>query len=322
MLYWATSLLQSYYSGFRVFHYLTFRAILAVLTSLLIALLAGPAIIRYLNRIKVGQIVRDDGPKDHLKKVGTPTMGGVLILIAVTISTCLWSDLNQYCVWIVLGVMLGFGCIGGLDDYYKLARQHSRGLSVKQKLGWQSLIALIVALFLYQHEPFAQQIYLVVPFVKETYLELGWLFLILTYFVVVGTSNAVNLTDGLDGLAIMPVVLVSGALAIFAYVAGNVAHAKYLGVPYIAGSGELVIFCAGLVGSGLGFLWFNSYPAQIFMGDVGALSLGAANKRTDMPSSIVTLLASNTRSPCFACNSITNNSCSTTRGPRLSNRGF
>lgn len=276
MLLWLTIWLQNYYSGFRVFHYLTFRAILAVLTALLISLLLGPKVISYLNRLRMGQMIRDDGPHSHLIKAGTPTMGGALILLAITISTLLWGDLSSSCVWVVLFITISFGIIGWIDDYLKIVRKQSKGLSAKQKFFWQSSIALITAFYLYASSQSASETQLIVPFIKQVTIELGWLFPLFAYLVVVGSSNAVNLTDGLDGLAIMPTVLVAGALGVFAYVAGNIAHAKYLGVPYIPGTGELVVFCGALVGAGLGFLWFNAYPAQVFMGDVGALSLGAS----------------------------------------------
>lgn len=276
MLLWLTELLQNYYRAFGVFHYITLRAILAALTALIIALVVGPAMIRWLAQYKVGQVVRNDGPKSHFSKAGTPTMGGALILIAIAISTLLWSDLKNIYVWIVLAVTLGFGVIGWVDDYRKLIQKNSKGLPARWKYFWQSLIGLVAAIALYWLASTPAQTGLLVPFLKNVMIPLGLFYIVLAYFVIVGTSNAVNLTDGLDGLAIMPIVLVGGALGIFAYVTGHVKFAEYLSVPYISGVEEISVFCAALVGAGLGFLWFNAYPAQVFMGDVGALGLGAA----------------------------------------------
>ncbi len=276
MLLWLSELLQHYYRAFGVFQYITLRAILAALTALIIALVVGPFMIKRLAQYKVGQVVRDDGPKSHFSKAGTPTMGGALILIAITISTLLWSDLKNIYVWLVLAVTLGFGAIGWVDDYRKLVLKNSKGLSARWKLFWQSLIGLTAALLLYFNATTPEQTQLLVPFLKNVMIPLGAFYIVLTYFVIVGTSNAVNLTDGLDGLAIMPIVLVGGALGIFAYVTGHVKFAEYLAVPYISGIEEISVFCAAMVGAGLGFLWFNAYPAQVFMGDVGALGLGAA----------------------------------------------
>ncbi len=276
MLLYLTNLLGEYYSGFNVFQYLTLRAILGALTALAISLLVGPVLIRRLTLLKIGQQVRDDGPASHLSKAGTPTMGGAMILVAIAVSTLLWSDLGNRYVWIVLLVTLAFGVVGGVDDYKKLMERNSKGLSARQKYFWQSMVGLGVALLLYFTAATPVETALVIPFLKETMIPLGLLFIPLTYLVIVGSSNAVNLTDGLDGLAIMPTVLVAGAFAVFAYVSGHVVFANYLGVPYVAGVGEVVVFCAALVGAGLGFLWFNAYPAQVFMGDVGALALGAA----------------------------------------------
>jgi phospho-N-acetylmuramoyl-pentapeptide-transferase len=276
MLLWLSEFLTKYFHVFHVFQYLTLRAILGTLTALAIALIVGPTMIRRLNFHRVGQVVRDDGPKSHLSKAGTPTMGGALVLVAVTLSTLLWSDLSNRYVWLVLGVTLGFGAIGWWDDYLKLFLKHSRGLSARRKYFFQSVLALGAAGYLYYTATLPVQTELVFPFFKHMLLPMGWFFIVFTYFVIVGTSNAVNLTDGLDGLAILPAVMVAGALGIFAYTTGNVNFANYLAIPYVPGAGEIVVFCGSLVGAGLGFLWFNTYPAQIFMGDVGALSLGAA----------------------------------------------
>lgn len=269
--------LQQYHSGFNVFQYLTLRAILGTITALIISLLIGPAMIRKLVSYKIGQTIRDDGPQSHLSKAGTPTMGGALILISVAISTLLWSDLSSDKVWIALIVTLLFGLIGGVDDYKKLLYGNSKGLSAKVKYFWQTFVGFGAAIVVYRMAELPIETTFIFPFVKDVMIPLGWLsFVVLSYFVIVGSSNAVNLTDGLDGLAIMPTVMVAGALAVFAYVTGHIGFASYLGIPYIAGSGELTIFCGTIVGAGLGFLWFNTYPAQVFMGDVGALALGAA----------------------------------------------
>lgn len=271
-----TEYLQQYHSGFNVFQYLTLRAILGTITALIISLLIGPAMIRKLVSYKIGQTIRDDGPQSHLSKAGTPTMGGALILVSVAISTLLWSDLSSDKVWIALIVTLLFGLIGGVDDYKKLIYGNSKGLSAKVKYFWQTAFGLSAAVVMYRIAESPMETSLIFPFVKDVVIPLGGWFVVLSYFVIVGSSNAVNLTDGLDGLAIMPTVMVAGALAIFAYATGHIGFAGYLGIPYIAGSGELTIFCGTLVGAGLGFLWFNTYPAQVFMGDVGALALGAA----------------------------------------------
>ena len=276
MLLELTEHLARIHSGFGVFQYITLRAILGVLTALAISLLVGPAMIRQLNRLQIGQTVRGDGPHSHLSKVGTPTMGGSLILVAVAVSTLFWSDLANRFVWVVLLVTLAFGVVGWVDDYRKLTQKDSRGLPARSKYLWQSIIGLATAFFLYFTAASPAETQLIVPFFKDFVLEIGWVFVPLAYFVIVGTSNAVNLTDGLDGLAIMPAVLVAGALGIFAYVTGHSGFAGYLGFPHIGGVGEIVVFCGAIVGAGLGFLWFNAYPAQVFMGDVGALALGAA----------------------------------------------
>jgi phospho-N-acetylmuramoyl-pentapeptide-transferase len=276
MLLWLSEYLLEYHSGFNLFQYITLRTILGALTALVIALVVGPILIAHLSRYQIGQTVRNDGPQSHLVKAGTPTMGGLLILIAVTFSTLCWGNLGSTYLWISLLVTLAFGIIGWVDDYRKVVRKDARGLSAGWKYFWQSFIGLATALYLYQHATTPAETQLIIPFVKSLNVELGVLFVALTYFVIVGSSNGVNLTDGLDGLAILPTVMVAGALAIFAYVAGNVRFAEYLGVPYIAGVGEVCIFLGAIVGSGLGFLWFNTYPAQVFMGDIGALALGAA----------------------------------------------
>jgi phospho-N-acetylmuramoyl-pentapeptide-transferase len=264
------------YSIFNVFGYLTLRSILAALTALAISLLVGPRMIRWLADYQVGQRVRSDGPQTHLSKAGTPTMGGALILAAIVAATLLWADLSNRFVWVVLLVTAAFGLIGFWDDYLKLVVGNSRGLIARYKYFWQSVAGLGAALVLYATAQTAAETTLYVPFFKNVLLPLGVLFVPLTYFVIVGTSNAVNLTDGLDGLAIMPAVLVAGALGVFAYASGNVVFSNYLGIPYIAGAGEVLVICATIFGAGLGFLWFNTYPAQVFMGDIGALALGAA----------------------------------------------
>ena len=268
--------LSTAYSGFNVFQYLTLRAILGALTALAISLMVGPLVIRRLSVSRIGQTVRDDGPQSHLSKTGTPTMGGALILIAITASTLLWADLGNRYVWVVLLVTLLFGAIGGVDDYRKLVRGDPKGLPARQKYFWQSVIGLGCAVFLYHTAELPAETRLIVPLFKNAIFDLGWGYVVLTYFVIVGSSNAVNLTDGLDGLAILPTVMVAGALGIFAYVTGHANIAGYLGFPHIAGVGEIVVLCGSIVGAGLGFLWFNTYPAQVFMGDVGSLALGAA----------------------------------------------
>ncbi|MEQ6343044.1 MAG: phospho-N-acetylmuramoyl-pentapeptide-transferase [Gammaproteobacteria bacterium] len=276
MLLYFFKYLSQFHTGFGVFQYLTLRVVLGALTALAISLLVGPAMIRKLTMYKVGQSVRDDGPQTHLTKAGTPTMGGALILVAIALSTLLWGDLGNRHVWLVLVVTLLFGVIGWVDDYKKLVLRNSKGLSARAKYFWQSVVGFGAAAFIYHYAATPAETDLLIPFLKHASIELGVVFILLTYFVIVGTSNAVNLTDGLDGLAIMPTVLVAGALAVFAYVAGHAKFAPYLSVPYVAGVGEVAVFCGAIVGAGLGFLWFNTYPAQVFMGDVGALALGAA----------------------------------------------
>lgn len=276
MLVWLSELLAKHFHFFHVVQYLTLRAILGTITALLVSLWVGPAMIRWLSRYHVGQVVRKDGPQTHLSKAGTPTMGGTLVLVAVTFSVLLWGDLTNHYVWLVLLITLGFGAIGLWDDYLKLVLKHSRGLSARRKYFFQSLLGLSAAAYLYFTAVSPAQTDLLIPFFKSVVVPLGPFFILLTYFVIVGTSNAVNLTDGLDGLAIMPTVMVAAALGVFAYASGNFNFAKYLAIPYVPGAGELIVLCGALVGAGLGFLWFNAYPAQVFMGDVGALSLGAA----------------------------------------------
>jgi phospho-N-acetylmuramoyl-pentapeptide-transferase len=276
MLVYLADYLSQFYSGFNVFQYLTLRAILGVLTALVISFLVGPVMIRRLSFHQIGQSVRDDGPETHLTKAGTPTMGGALILVAIAVATLLWSDLSNRYVWVVLLATVLFGTIGWVDDYKKLVLQNSKGLSAGAKYGWQSVSALVVALILYYGAQVPAETQLIVPFFKQVSIELGAWYIVLTYFVIVSSSNAVNLTDGLDGLAILPTVMIAAALAIFAYVTGHSKFASYLGIPYIRDVGEVMVFCGAMVGAGLGFLWFNAYPAQVFMGDVGALALGAA----------------------------------------------
>lgn len=276
MLLWLTHFLQQYMHGFRVFQYLTFRSIVSALTALIIALLVSPKLIRHLALYQIGQSVRDDGPQSHLQKSGTPTMGGALIIIAITISVLLWGDLTNLYIVTILLVTIGFAFVGWFDDYRKVVKRNSKGLSARWKLFWQSVIALTAVSFLYYHATTPAETELVIPFVKSMAPKLGLFYIVLAYFVVVGSSNAVNLTDGLDGLALLPTVLVTVALGVFAYLTGNKFFAGYLGIPYIPGAGEVAVFCSALVGAGLGFLWYNTYPAEVFMGDVGSLSLGAA----------------------------------------------
>ncbi|GAB2907779.1 phospho-N-acetylmuramoyl-pentapeptide-transferase [Rheinheimera gaetbuli] len=275
MLVWLAEYLTQYFSFFNVFSYLTFRSILGILTSLLLSLYLGPKLIARLQRMQIGQVVRGDGPESHFSKKGTPTMGGLLILGAVLISTLLWANLENKYVWVVLFVLVSFGWIGFVDDYRKVVRKDPKGLIARWKYFWQSLFAIITAAFLYLTAERPAETALLVPFLKDVMPQLGLLFLALSYFVIVGTSNAVNLTDGLDGLAIVPTIMVAGAFAIIAYVSGNVNFSAYLNIPYLPHASELVVFLAALIGAGLGFLWFNTYPAQVFMGDVGSLALGA-----------------------------------------------
>ncbi|MDE3072717.1 MAG: phospho-N-acetylmuramoyl-pentapeptide-transferase [Pseudomonadota bacterium] len=276
MLFELADWMARHFAAMHLFQYITFRTIMAALTALAMSLLLGPPIINRLAAMKAGQVVRSDGPQTHLIKAGTPTMGGVMILLAVIIATLLWADLHNRYVWVVMAVLVAFGVIGFYDDYKKLVLKDSRGLASRWKYFWQSLFGLVAAWFLFHTATLPADTALYVPLFKQVVLPLGPGFVLLAYFMIVGFSNAVNLTDGLDGLAIMPTVLVSGALGIFAYVAGNKVFSEYLGIPSIPGAGELSIFCGALSGAGLGFLWFNTYPAQVFMGDVGALAIGAA----------------------------------------------
>jgi phospho-N-acetylmuramoyl-pentapeptide-transferase len=277
MLLWLTEYLARFYSGFHVFQYLTLRGILAAMTALMMALFIGPRMIELLERYQIGQQVRKDGPRSHLQKSGTPTMGGGLIIVAMSLGTLLWADLTSRFVWILLATTLAFGLIGFYDDYLKLVVGNSKGLAARYKYAAQSLAGLAAALALHGLHQSPAETSLYVPFFKTVAVPMSMAgFTAFAYLVIVGTSNAVNLTDGLDGLAIMPAVMVAAALGVFAYATGNVKFAAYLQIPYITGAGEVLIFSATLVGAGLGFLWFNSYPAQVFMGDVGALAIGAS----------------------------------------------
>jgi len=276
MLLWLTNYLVQFYSGFAVFQYLTVRGVLGILTALALSLLIGPWMIRRLNYHQIGQVVRDDGPQSHLSKAGTPTMGGALILVSILSSSLLWSDLANRYVWVVMAVTALFGAIGWVDDYRKVFERNPKGLPPRWKYFWQSLFGTGAVVFLYVTAQAPVETQLMVPFFKDVALNMGLFYVVFGYLIVVGFSNAVNLTDGLDGLAILPTVMVGSALGIISYLTGNSAFATYLNIPYIAGTGELAIFCGALAGAGLGFLWFNTYPAQIFMGDVGALALGAA----------------------------------------------
>ncbi|HET8904399.1 MAG TPA: phospho-N-acetylmuramoyl-pentapeptide-transferase [Saccharospirillum sp.] len=276
MFVWLTQYLIQLHSGFGVLQYLTLRAIFGVLTALGVSLILGPWLIRTLRQYQIGQSVRTDGPQSHLSKAGTPTMGGALILVSIIVSTLLWADLGNHYIWITVLVTAGFGAIGWVDDYRKVVKRNSRGLSARSKYLWQSVFGLGGALALFWSSgDYVVANTLYVPFFKNIAIVLGGFFVVLAYFVIVGTSNAVNLTDGLDGLAILPTVLVGGALGVLAYVGGNTVYSEYLQIPYVPGAGELIIICGSLVGAGLGFLWFNTYPAQVFMGDVGSLALGA-----------------------------------------------
>jgi phospho-N-acetylmuramoyl-pentapeptide-transferase len=276
MLLWLAEMLVGLDPGFAVFQYLTLRTILAVLTALVVSLLVGPVMIRRLVHHQIGQAVRDDGPESHFSKAGTPTMGGALIIVAIVLSTLMWGDLGNRFVWLALVVILAFGAVGWVDDYRKVVAGNPRGLPARWKYLWQSLAALGVALVLYHGAQTPVETALIVPFFKSIVIDLGTFYVVLAYFVIVGSSNAVNLTDGLDGLAILPTAMVAAALGLMAWVTGNINFADYLQIPYVAGAGEMAVFCGAIVGAGLGFLWFNTYPAQVFMGDVGALALGAA----------------------------------------------
>ena len=299
MLLWLSELLSREVRMFNVFGYISLRAVLATMTALVISFLVGPRMISWLTRMRIGQSVRNDGPQTHLTKAGTPTMGGALILVSIAITTLLWADLDNRFVWVVLLVTLGFGAVGWVDDWRKVVAHNPKGLPARAKFFWQSMIGIVAAVYLafsvsapnnatFGHlflawvesgfsAGLSPKADLIVPFFKTVSYPLGvWGFMALSYFVIVGTSNAVNLTDGLDGLAIMPTVMIGSALGIFAYVTGNAIFARYLGFPHIPGAGELAVICGAIGGAGLGFLWFNAYPADVFMGDVGALALGAA----------------------------------------------
>jgi phospho-N-acetylmuramoyl-pentapeptide-transferase len=276
MLYWLARHFEADLTALNAFTYLTLRAVLASMSALAIALLIGPAMIARLSRYQIGQVVRDDGPKSHLPKAGTPTMGGALIIVAIVLATLLWADLSNRFVWLALLVLVGCGLIGFYDDYLKLVVRNARGLAPRWKYFWQSVVGLGVAVLLYRSATSPGETAFYVPFFKEVALQLGAFgFVLIGYLMIVGMSNAVNLTDGLDGLAIGPTVMVATGLGIFAYASGNAVFAQYLQIPPVRGAGELLIFCSAMAGAGLGFLWFNSYPAQVFMGDVGALALGA-----------------------------------------------
>lgn len=276
MLVWLAEYLTQYATVFNVFSYLTMRAILSVLTALVLSLWMGPSLIKYLQRLQVGQAIRDDGPQSHLAKAGTPTMGGVLIIASIVFATVLWADLTNHYVQVVLAVVIGFGLVGFVDDYRKVVQKNPRGLPARWKYFWQSLIATLAAVYLYGSATIGAETQLLVPFFKDVMPQLGLFYILLAYFVIVGTSNAVNLTDGLDGLAIVPTIMVAGALGVFAYLSGHATFAQYLNIPFLPLSGELLIVCTAIFGAGLGFLWFNTYPAMVFMGDVGSLTLGAA----------------------------------------------
>ncbi len=276
MLTWLAEYLARYYSGFQVVHYLTMRAILSILTAITIALLVGPGMIERLRQMKIGQAVRTDGPQTHLVKSGTPTMGGALILVAILITVLLWADLHNPYIWVCMLVMGVFGAVGWVDDYRKVVERNPRGLPARWKYFWQSLGGILAAVILFWLAQTPEEHALLIPMVKQVFIPLGFgAFVFLSYLVIVGSSNAVNLTDGLDGLAIMPTVMVASALTVFAYLSGNVKFAEYLHIPYVARAGELIVVTSSMIGAGLGFLWFNAYPAQVFMGDVGALALGA-----------------------------------------------
>lgn len=274
MIYYLLYPLHTIYSSFNVFRYITFRTIYASITALIICFVVGPWLIRKLHSMQIGQQIREDGPQSHLVKKGTPTMGGILVIFAVVISTLLWANLANDYIWLVLMVTVGYGLIGFIDDYRKFAGKNSKGVPGKTRLAAEILIALFVSVILYLKPGFNSQI--TIPFFKTVLPNLGWGYVLLSAFIIVGAANAVNLTDGLDGLAIGPAAICFGTYVMFAYFAGNVKAATYLQIPYVPGAGELAVFCGALVGASLGFLWFNSYPAEIFMGDVGSLSIGGA----------------------------------------------
>lgn len=276
MLLWITNFLSHRFHSFCVFNDLTFHSIMSALTALFIVLALSPRLVKKLQILQISQIIRNDGPQTHLKKSGTPTMGGVLIIIAIVISMLLWGDLTNRLVWTILLVTVAFSVIGWVDDYRKIIKKNSKGLSACSKYLSQSIVGAFSAIYLYFTAITPAETTLVIPFLKNVSLNLGWFYIVLTYFVIVGSSNAVNLTDGLDGLALMPIVMIGSALSVFAYMTGNHFFSEYLTIPFISGVGEVAVFCSALVGAGLGFLWYNTYPAQVFMGDVGSLGLGAA----------------------------------------------
>ena len=276
MLLWLTDYLSEFIRAFSVFQYLTLRSMISAMTALFLSLLIGPLFIDKLSRQQISQKVRADGPKSHLSKEGTPTMGGGLILVVMVVATLCWGDLTNRYIWLALLVTVSFGLIGLLDDYLKISKNNSEGLTARWKIFWQSLFGLLAAIYLYSTSESVVQTDLLIPFFKDIAVPLGVGSIFLSMILLVGMSNAVNLTDGLDGLAILPCVMVCGGLGLIAYLVGNVEYASYLQIPYVSGSGELSVFCGSLIGAGLGFLWFNTYPAQVFMGDVGALALGAA----------------------------------------------
>ncbi|MXP56492.1 phospho-N-acetylmuramoyl-pentapeptide-transferase [Pantoea sp. Mhis] len=276
MLLWLAKYLIVFYSSLNVFSYLTFRAIVSLLTALFISLIIGPYLISWLQKLQISQIIRNDGPKSHFSKCGTPTMGGIIILISIIISVLLWAYLSNPYVWYILVILISFGIIGFIDDYHKVIRRNTKGLIARWKYFWMSIIALILACTLYITGKNTAATLIVIPFFKDIMPQLGLFFILLAYLVIVGTGNAVNLTDGLDGLAIMSTVFVAAGFALVAWVTGNINFAQYLHIPYLKYAGELVIVCTAIIGAGLGFLWFNTYPAQVFMGDVGSLALGGA----------------------------------------------
>lgn len=276
MLLWLTNFLSHHFHGLRVFNDLIFHFIMSALTALIIVLSLSPRLVKKLQALQIGQMVRNDGPRAHLKKSGTPTMGGVLIILAIVISMLLWGDLTSRLVWTILLVTVAFSVIGWVDDYRKIINQNSKGLSACSKYLFQSIIGVLAAIYLYFIATTPAETSLVIPFFKNVSPNLGLFYIVLAYFVIIGSSNAVNLTDGLDGLALMSTVMIGGALSVFAYMMGNHFFAEYLTIPFISGAGEVAVFCSALMGAGLGFLWYNAYPAQVFMGDVGSLGLGAA----------------------------------------------
>ena len=276
MLMWLAQQLAVWESAFSVFDYITLRGILSAMTALIVSTLVGPAMIRGLRDMQIGQSVRTDGPQSHLSKAGTPTMGGALIIVAIASGTLLWGDLSSRYLWVALLTTVAFGAIGWVDDYRKVVEKDSRGLPARWKYFWQSMVGLAAVTYLFSSSTQTPELTLYLPFLKDFAFVMGLLFIPWSYLVVVGSSNAVNLTDGLDGLAILPTVMVAAGLGMIAYVTGHVQLAAYLNIAYIAGAGEMVIFCGAIAGAGLGFLWFNTYPAMVFMGDVGALALGAA----------------------------------------------